>query len=149
MALLHRHRRQLFFLGRFSYFPNFPWVLPLVWIAAYIQITLLSDNTVSIYPIGSLLLDLSLALITTLLMMNDLSLAPHPYTLFTLLTAPHLYPLIFLLAAHPSKNTRIYNTVVPHWYHQKDKTTAGSCIVGITVYTEIMQPCNHGNLPPI
>ena len=48
MATFQRHRCWLliFFLG----FPHFPWVLPLIQIAAYIRTTLLSDHIVAIYP---------------------------------------------------------------------------------------------------
>ena len=103
MASFYRHRRWLFFLGRFSSFPHCPWVWPLVRVAAYIQITFLGDYIVAIYPLGSLILDLSSAVATMLSMVNYLAYSPHLHTLFFLLAEPHLYPLFFPLVSHPSK----------------------------------------------
>ena len=104
MASLHCHRRLLFFLGRFSSFPHFPWVWLLFRIADYIQITLLSDHIVAIYLLRSLLLEFSSPVATIPLMVNDIVSAPHLYPLFFLLAPPHLYPLLFPLAAHPLKS---------------------------------------------
>ena len=116
MTWLHCHGR-LLFLVYFSSFPHCPWVWPLVRITAYIQITLLSDNIVAIYPLGILILDLSSTLATTPLMANDLASAPQHYFTVSLLVSKHnglvplspspivIFGLFFLFSSFPMSVT--------------------------------------------
>ena len=115
MAWFHCHHLWLFFLGCFSYFSHFPWVWPLVRIAAYIQITLLRNHIVVIYPLRSLCLNLSSVLSTKPPMVIYLELLTHLYPLFFLQVVPQLNPLFFLISDHPSKLTRINDTAAPRW----------------------------------